>query len=212
VSRGGQDKDRDAGPERRCIATGDVCPKPDLIRFVVDPDGVIQPDVLGRLPGRGIWVRADRAALDRAVGKRLFARAARQPVNLPPDLIERVETLLLGRVTSLLALARKAGDAVAGFEKVKEALDSGWASTLLQASDGSARGKTKLSAPPGPTGFIGCLTASELGLAFGRDRVIHGALTAGGLATRVVDEAARLAGVRADEAAPQAAGKDLRNA
>jgi hypothetical protein len=40
------------------------------------------------------------------------------------------------------------------------------------------------------------LTAVELGLAFGRERAIHAALAAGGLTTRVVEEAARLAGLR----------------
>lgn len=206
------DRDPATGPERRCIATGTSFPKRALVRFVVGPGGELVPDILGRLPGRGIWVRADRSCLETALRKKLFGRAARQPVQVPDDLVARVETMLLGRVTSLLALARKAGDAVAGYEKVKEALVSEWASVLIQASDGSERGKTKLRAPETDDGFIGCLTATELGLAFGRDRVIHGALTAGGLATRVVEEAARLAGVRGNGTAPRAAEKDLRDA
>ena len=78
MSRGGRHKDRSDGPERKCIATGEVAPKRGLIRFVVSPDGVVVPDVLERLPGRGIWVSADRAALDLAVKKNLFSRAARQ--------------------------------------------------------------------------------------------------------------------------------------
>ena len=45
-------------------------------------------------------------------------------------------------------------------------------------------------------GFIGILTAGEMGLAFGRERAIHAALAAGGLTKRVVEEAARLSGLR----------------
>lgn len=79
---------------------------------------------------------------------------------------------------------------------------------LLQASDGSERGKTKLRPPDGPASYIGWLTARELGLAFGRDSVIHGALTTGGLTTRVVEEATRLSGVRENDDGGSAAGKD----
>ena len=203
--------DRATGPERRCIATGEVRPKAQLIRFVVGPDRQIVPDVLGRLPGRGIWVSADRAAIELAIRKKAFGRSARTTVKLPDDLADQVEGLLLGRVTSLLALARKAGEGIAGFEKVKGALVSGWAAVLVQASDGSGRGKSKLS-PPQDGHFIGCLSATELGLAFGRDHVIHAALSAGGLTSRIVEEAARLSGLRDSKTAEPSAGKDLRNA
>jgi predicted RNA-binding protein YlxR (DUF448 family) len=212
MTRGGADKDRGAGPERKCIATAEVLPTSALIRFVVGPNDLIVPDITGKLPGRGIWVRADRAALDRAVGRKLFARGAKRAVEVPPDLVDRVETLLLDRVVSLLALARKAGQAVAGYEKVKSWLGSGEAAVLLQARDGSERGKTKLRPPGGPETYIGFLSAREMGLAFGRDSVIHGALTAGGLATRVVEEATRLSGVRGNDVGSGAAGKDTTSA
>ena len=79
---------------------------------------------------------------------------------------------------------------------MKDLLTKGQARVLIQASDGSERGKTKLRAPEGKNGFIGCLTAQELGLAFGRERAIHVALSSGGLTSRVIEEAARLAGLR----------------
>ena len=195
MTRGGRDKDRDE-PERRCIATGEVQPKGGLIRFCLGPDGQVVPDLLGRLPGRGFYVAADRKALEKAATKGLFSRAARQPVVVPEGLVDLVERQLARRVVDLLSLARKAGDAVTGYEKVKEWLVSGRAKVLIQASDGSERGKAKLRPPPGEEGFIGCLTALEMGLSFGREHAIHGALAAGGLTTRVVEEAARLAGIR----------------
>jgi len=196
MTRGGQPKKRADGPERRCIATGEVQPKHGLIRFVVGPDGTVVPDLLGKLPGRGIYVAADRRAMEKAVLKGLFARAARQTVAVPEDLIATVEEGLADRVVHLVSLARKAGQAVAGFEKVKDWLVKDQAKVLIQASDGSERGKTKLRPPDGDESFIGCLTARELGLAFGRENVIHGALAAGGLSARVVEEAAKLTGLR----------------
>ncbi len=176
--------------------TGASLAKARLVRFALGPDGQMVADILGRLPGRGFYVLAERAALETAVAKGLFARAARQPVKVPDGLVDLIEAQLARRVIDLISLGRKAGQAVTGFEKVKDWLTKGQASTLIQASDGSERGKTKLHPPGGPETFIGCLTARELGLAFGREHAIHGALAAGGLDNRVVEEAARLAGLR----------------
>ena len=151
--------------------------------------------ISGKLPGRGIWVSSDRAALEKAVKKGLFARAARQAVVVPDDFVSLVEGQLVARIVNLISLARKGGGAVTGYEKVKDWLSREEATVLIQASDGSERGKSKLSTPQGGT-FIGWLTAEELGRAFGRQTTVHAALGAGGLSQRVVDEAARLKGLR----------------
>lgn len=206
MSRGGRIKEND-GPERRCIVTAEVQPKAGLIRFVAGPDGMVVPDLAEKLPGRGIWVAADRAAIEKAASKGLFARAAKAPVRAPEGLADLVEIGVAKRVVELVSLARKSGIAVAGFEKVKGWLAEGRAKVLLQASDGSERGKGKLWTPTGGRWF-GCLTASELGLSFGRDHVIHGALAAGGLTDKVILEAGRLTGLRGHDGGNAAAGKE----
>ena len=195
MTRGGRESLQD-DPERKCIVSGESQPKTGLIRFCVGPEGQVVPDVLGKLPGRGFYVSADRALIDKAVAKGLFARAARQPVKVEPGMSDLIEALLVRRVIDLISMARKASRAVMGYEKVKDWLQKDQAKVLVQASDGSDRGKTKLRAPEGEGGFIGNLTAGELGLAFGRERAIHAALAAGGLTKRVVEEAARLSGLR----------------
>ncbi|MDP2739947.1 MAG: RNA-binding protein [Pseudorhodobacter sp.] len=194
MTRGGKQDPVD-DPERRCIVTGEVQPKAGLIRFVVGPDGMIYPDLAEKLPGRGIWVSAEREVLEKAVKKGLFARAAKAPVVVPEGLVDMVEAGLAQRVVDLVSLARKSGRAVVGFEKVKGWLSEGRVKVLLQASDGSERGKGKLWTPEGGRWF-GCLTSAELGLAFGRDHAIHGALAAGGLTKRVIGDAAKLSGLR----------------
>lgn len=198
MTRGGREKEQD-DPERKCIATGESQPKTGLVRFCIGPDNQVVPDILGRLPGRGIYVAADRAAITKAATKGLFSRAARQPVKVPEGLADLVEALLARRVVDLISMSRKANAAVMGYEKVKDWLASGKARVLVQASDGSERGKTKLRPPEGKGGFIGLLTAGEMGLAFGRERAIHAALGAGMLTTRVVEEAARLSGLRVQD-------------
>ncbi len=183
-------------PERRCIATGETEPKAGLIRFVVGPDHTLVPDVMGKLPGRGIYVSAQRAALEKAVGKGLFARAAKEAVKVPDDFVALVEDGLSKRVVACLSLARKAGLAIAGYEKVKSALVADEAMALFQASDGSESTKKKLRAPQGEAAYVDYLTADELGLAFGRDRVIHAAIKPGGAAKLCLSEAQRLCGLR----------------
>lgn len=195
MGRGGKTSSRDDGAMRKCIATGEALPKAALIRFVVGPDGAIVPDVLGKLPGRGIWVKAERAALETAAGKGVFSRAAKQAVTVPVDLVQMIEAQIAHRLIDLIALARKSGLAVSGFEKVKGWLNVEDVKVLLQSSDGSERGKTKLWTPEGAR-YVGCLTSDELGQAFGRETVVHAAICAGGLAQRVVEEAARLKGLR----------------
>ena len=197
MTRGGRSKTREQA-ERRCIASGETGPKHGLIRFVIGPDSAVVPDIEEKLPGRGIWVTASRQAIGRAAAKGLFARAARQPVKPCGGLADLVEQLLLRRVVELLSLARKAGDAVAGLEKTKARLVDGSAGLLLQAADGSAREKARLRPPNGPESHVQCLTAAELGLAFGRQNVIHAALKSGGITDKVQFESSRLAGLRSD--------------
>lgn len=195
MGRGGASRDRSQGPERKCVASGESQPKNGLIRFVASPDGDVVADIAGKLPGRGVYVAADRAALELAVARNLFARGLKAAVRCPDDLIDSVERMLARRVVDLISLARKSGQAVTGYEKVKSWLDTQRAQVLVQASDGSGRGKSKLSTPHDGR-YIGWLTAEELGQAFGRQTAIHAVLASGGLANRVVEEAQRLRGVR----------------
>lgn len=206
MSRGGRPGTKGDTPERKCIVTGETAPTEGLIRFVVGPDAQVVPDILGKLPGRGMWVSAKADVLAKASKKGVFARAAKQQVVVPEDLVGEVSRQLGRRTVELISLARKSGEAVTGYEKVKDWLVKDVAEVLLQASDGSERGKTKLR-PPFGGHHIDWLTAAELGLAFGRQTVIHGALASGGLTIRVVEEALRLKGVRENTVA-SASGKD----
>ncbi len=170
--------------------------KPELIRFVVGPDGRIHPDVAERLPGRGLWTLARRDIVARAVKKRLFGRAARMAVEVDEDLDRRVEGLLVRRAIDLIGLARRAGLAVCGFAKVEAALNAGKAAVLVAASDGGADGRGKLRARAPGLPVVAVLTSAELGAAFGRESAVHAILGAGPLAEAFLAVAGRLAGFR----------------
>jgi uncharacterized protein len=191
----------DGSRDRRCIVTGAVRDDGHLIRFVVSPDGEIVPDIAAKLPGRGIWVSADRATLERAIAKNHFAKAVKANVKVSPDLPALLEKQLAQRMLNDLGLARRSGALVLGFDNVARALEnSAQPPVLIEAADGAADGKRKIYAVAHARGakpaVIDCLTKAELSLALGKENVIHAALKAGALAERLIFEAVRLSGFR----------------
>ena len=181
--------------ERKCIATGQVLSKSELVRFVLGPDSVIYPDPENKLPGRGIWVKADRSAILKAEEGRLFSQAAKQSAECLENLAEQVENLIANRIIKLIGLSRKSGQCICGYEKVKDWLKKDIAKVLIQSSDGSNREKSRLRTPNDGK-FIGWLSSKELGKAFGRENITHCALASGGLTKRIVEDAQRLKGLR----------------
>ncbi|HEX7884870.1 MAG TPA: RNA-binding protein [Phenylobacterium sp.] len=187
-----------ASRERRDIVSGEVMGEARLIRFVTGPDGQAVPDLARKLPGRGLWVAADRASVTTAAKKGLFARAAKAKVTASAELADQVESLLRSRLLSGLGLARRSGDLTSGFEKVSSALSSGKAAWLIEASDGAPDGRRKImaqlrKASPAP-GVVGLFSAAELGLALGLENVIHTAFLAGRAAGRWAEDVRRLEG------------------
>jgi predicted RNA-binding protein YlxR (DUF448 family) len=187
-------------PQRRCIVTGEIRDRGTLVRVVVAPDGAVVPDIAARLPGRGLWLTPRRDIVEQAVAKRIFSRAARRQVATPPELADRIESLLARRCCDALGLARRAGVAVAGFERVSEATRRGRAGLLLFALDGAEGGHRKLAASGRDLPLAQVLTAAELGGAFGRERIVHASVAAGPLCRRLLIDLSRLVGLRAGAA------------
>lgn len=185
---------------RRDLVSGEVMDEARLIRFVADPSGLVTPDVARKLPGRGLWVAADRASVETAARKGGFSRSAKAPMKAPADLADQVERLLSQRLLNALGLARKAGDLIFGFEKVAAAIEGGKAAWLIEACDGAEDGRRKLLGiarkTPKPPRTFGVFSSGELGLALGLDNVIHSAFLAGPGADRWTVDVERLAGFR----------------
>lgn len=165
-----------------------------MLRFVLGPGGALVFDAPATLPGRGLWLSASGVVIEQAIERGVFARAAKTTVRIPPDLRSRIEFQLRNRLSELLGLARRSGNAVSGFEKGREWLASGKAGLIVQAADGSAEERTRFAAGR-KIPVVTALSATALGKIFGRERVVHVAIAGGRLARLVEVEAARLAGV-----------------
>lgn len=184
--------------ERRCIVSGETAPKHGLIRFVVGPDNVIVPDLGERLPGRGIWLSADAGTLDKAVAKKLFARAAKAQVSVPEDLTGRVEGLLAKKCQDIIGLARRSDLLVYGYDRVLEVLERNAAGLVVIASDaGGARHEVVYAA--GNTPVVSGLQSREMGEAAGKGVVSFLTVRRGGLAVTLKRECERLTGLRPGE-------------
>lgn len=196
----GQAADGGDASVRQCAVTRERLGKDGLVRFVLSPDGVVTPDVAEKLPGRGVWIKADRRVLEEAVKKNAFARAFKTTVKMPEGLPDTVETLLVQRFIGLLGMAKKGGGVVLGFDQVREALQKRVPGLLLEAADGAEDGRTKLyflaKALYSGVEVAGALSSAELGMAFGRERVIHGLVRKGPFAKALRAAYARLAGFR----------------
>lgn len=182
--------------------TGELRPPHGLVRFALDPAGVVTPDLGAKLPGRGAWVSSTREAVIAAAAKGLFARAFRAEARLasgltPAGLADLVEAGLAGRALAALGLARRAGKAVAGFEKMRIALKDARIGVLVIASDAAADGADKLTRLAGSAPRVMAFDSAALSRALGIDGVVYAGLAACLEAERFLREVERLSGFRA---------------
>ncbi len=199
LETGDTEAPEETGPMRRCIVSRAQGERGRMIRFVLAPDRTVVPDLAARLPGRGMWLspRADVLEAARVNGQlsRAFARAAHGPVSVPADLLATLHAGLSRRVVEHLGLARRAGQAVAGFAKTREWLEEGRAGLILQAMDGSVDERRRILSGAGDVKIAWPLDGAALGAVFGREYTVHVAVAKGRLAASLMDEILRLSGV-----------------
>ncbi len=200
-------------PLRQCALTREKLPVEELLRFALSPEKNVTPDLRCKLPGRGLWLKADRSILIEAIKKNSFARGFREKALVNDNLVDMIEKLTRIDALHTLSLANKAGHVITGYEKIKRALAKGDVKWLLHAMEASRNGSDKLDRYFGPssqdrededgpvsrgtpetgdptdrkniTGILSALfTGDELSLALGRSNVIHIGLKRGEMAKR----------------------------
>jgi uncharacterized protein len=198
------------GTKRTCALTREVKPVPELIRFVVGPDGAVVPDVKGKLPGRGLWITGTRAAVEQAMKRNVFARVFKGDLRPAADLADVVGRLLERAALDALVIAAKAGLVVAGFAKVEAALGKSDVLAVVHAAEAAPDGKRKLTLPDRSRIIvIEHFSGAGLDLALNRPNVVHAALLAGPGSKTFLARAARLARYRTNNS-PDTQAADLR--
>lgn len=185
------------------MSSGQVHLKSQMIRFVEAPDGQVVPDIAEKLPGRGVWVKADRSSLETAIKSGGFKRGFKANISVDDTLVDQTEQLLKRRVLSLMTMALKAGHIHMGFDQVKSASQAEPLAWRIEASNGAAGGRGKIrvltKAVSRELGFketpvLGCFTSAELGAALNREDIVHAAIKKGRMAKNFDQAIGRLAG------------------
>jgi predicted RNA-binding protein YlxR (DUF448 family) len=172
------------GVERLCLATREVRPVEDMIRYVAGPDGKVVADLERKLPGRGAWLSATRDALEQAIRDKTFGRVFRGKAVATPELADVTERMLEKAALSALSLANKAGQVMTGTSRVTSALSEENVAALVHASDAAADGIRKLEGSAAAMEAAGrkrparvdLFSGEQLDLALGRPNVVHAAL------------------------------------
>ncbi|WP_445738995.1 RNA-binding protein [Neorhizobium tunisiense] len=185
--------------DRTCIVTREAGSPETLIRFVAGPNGEVVPDLKRQLPGRGCWIKAERSLVDRAVQKKLFARALKAEAKADADLGALVDRLLAADLVGMMNMARKASQFVTGATKVDAAVRSGAALAVFHAADAAADGVRKIDQARkawklgSNTGedipSFSLFTSAELDEVMGQNAFIHACALAGQAGEGVVKRA-----------------------
>lgn len=193
------DDAEETGPERTCFLTRRKGSVDGMIRFVRAPDRSVVPDLKRNLPGRGVWLLLSRAVVEETVRKKLFSKAFRKEAQADQNLADLVEKLMLKSALDGLSLANKAGQVVTGFSKVEEAVMSGDCQAVIEAADAAEDGLRKMGQVlrragemgQAPKRMLSPFSSDDLGLALGRDHVIHAALLEGPAARAAMEKIER---------------------
>ena len=188
--------------DRTCIVTRETGSPETLIRFVAGPNGQVVPDLKRQLPGRGCWIKAERSLVDRAVQKKLFARALKTEAKADADLGALVDRLLAADLVGMMNMARKASQFVTGAMKVDAAVRSGAALAVFHATDAAADGVRKIdqarkawklgSNAEEDIPSFSLFTGAELDEVMGQNAFIHACALAGQAGEGVVKRATML--------------------
>ena len=79
-------------PMRKCIATGEMKPKKEMIRIVRSKEGEVSIDPTGKKSGRGAYVSLDKEAIISAQKKDILSRHLDATIN--PGLYEELLCLV----------------------------------------------------------------------------------------------------------------------
>ena len=188
-------------PIRSCILTRGRDSRDHLVRLALGPDGQVHPDVRAKAAGRGAWIGAPRAELEVALAKGKLKGALSRAFKttefaIAPDLPQRIADALERNALDRLGLEARSGTLLTGSDRIEGAARSGKLHALYHAADARTDGAGKLAQAwrvgsdregSDLKGLALPVDRTILGLALGRENVVHIGLTDRAAAKRVSD-------------------------
>ena len=184
---------------RKCIVTGELKEKSQLLRFVMSPDKQIIPDLYKKLPGKGLYVSNSYKILEQAIQKKMFTKALKKNVKVSDDLLQIVENVLHKNALNAISLAKKGGAVLIGLEKVTEALKSNQVDFILEACDAGADGQKRLSSYTQQLPVYRLFSVEELDKALDKVNTVYLAFLKNGMSTMVKDNFDKLSAFLKDK-------------
>lgn len=177
---------------RKCIVTGQILDKGQLLRFTLTPDNEIVPDLKKKLPGKGVYVVNSKKALLKAISGGLFGKALKAKVNVDEGLAAQVEKVLSKQALDAVSLARKAGVLVLGLDKVTEVLKKNKVAFLLEAADAGEDGHHRIVLQAKDLEIFNLFKSEELDKELAKENTVHLAFLKGDMAKMVREAFVRL--------------------
>ena len=179
--------------KKMCHITKKMHPSELMIRFVLSPSNVFTLDLFNEFEGKEFYVLSSKNIL---VQMKEFISKKYGKNFQQENFVSRIEEILLKRIIGLIALSRKAGKVVIGYEKIQKYLSIDKIELLLQAQDGSENRRKKLILPRSQSSRINCLKKKELGIPFQRDAITNIGFLKSSFTNPLVFDTARLGNLR----------------
>lgn len=136
------DESRGAGrgakkPVRTCAACHGTEDPESLVRWVIDPDGNVAPDLASRSFGRGAWLHPRQDCIKKVTAA--LSRSFKQRVVTSPEqALELLSRAGHARALALIGAARRQRLLAVGSQAVVDAMGSGQARAVVVARDSGA--------------------------------------------------------------------------
>ncbi len=174
--------------QRQCLVTKNVLDKSEMLRFVADYNNNIVFDVNHKLPGKGIWITADIAVLEKAISKNMFLQKHKN-VKVEELSLEVIANQLKLYILGLISLANKAGLVVLGQDRIGQHLDRDEVKAVIIAKDSSQNSKNKLQFHiKDNTPIVDVFTTADMDNIFPKDKVAFVGLRSGKIVENILNQ------------------------
>ena len=176
-----------------CSITKKLYPSENMIRFVLFPDNKYTIDLNYEFQGKEFFVLASKSSLQRIKD---FVGDKYEKEPQVENLVPRIDSIIVKRIISLIALARKSGKVILGYDKIQRLLLRNKIELLLQAKDGSESRRGGLTLPKNQEKRVYCLSQSELGIPFRKENVSNIGFLKSSFTIPLIFDTARLGSLR----------------